>query len=163
MQTKDQLLNQVVDNLIDLTGRGGFRQKDLAERLGVAETYLSQLKNRKNGKYPSKELAKQLALIYKENFPTDMTGEMEMREDIALYGTSTEEILGKNLTAAALNEAQKRHFQDVSDYLRYLVRQDLERPQARETSLSDVARAAANLLKNDLDSARRMAGDDNEN
>lgn len=146
--------------LMDLTNIAQMTQRDIAQQLDVGENYISRVKR---GAEPSARLVLALEHIHKENFSQARGEDLTVGEESTKYGSPAERILGDNLHAAALNEAQKRHFQDVSDYLRYLVRQDLERPQARETSLSDVARAAANLLKNDLDSARRMAGDDNEN
>ena len=152
MQTKEQLLAQVVDHLIDLTGRGGVKQKDIAERLGVAETYLSQLKNRKNGKYPSEKLAKQIALIYKEIFPTAMMGESEEeagpyselppltrfggnREgaltDLSApapsgYGDTLKAVLGPVLFNRAIEAAANEGFSDFEEYLRYTIRAKLD-------------------------------------
>lgn len=130
---------QFVEYLIQLRDERGLTQKEIAAKLGVQPGYMSEVFN---GRKPSGKLAAAIRRLHKQVL-IDGEGATggKAREAVDL-----EALLGQALTDRARNEASRRGFESVADYVKYLTRADVEaHPVAEMREAVDLARGLSEI------------------
>lgn len=120
-----------LDLLIDLKDIAQWTQREIAQRLGVGENYISRVKR---GSEPSARLVLALEHIHKEQFSE---GNASESPQVSTAG-GLKPIIGAGALRMAESEALCRGFEDVSDYLRYLIRSEFEARNGAGASPPDV-------------------------
>ena len=106
---------------MELTKSGQFTQKQLAEWIGVGNTYITQIKTVKT-KFPSEKLLEKLEQLDKKHFSKAEGSETHLREPTVPYAAPMDKILGRAVAKMAIELAESLEFASVDEYLRYLIR-----------------------------------------